>query len=330
MQHFKKLLVRLQTFTLNKLPSNEIKGDPCLAESGLIIYDISNQTDLSEFRFELDKLIDLAIVDLLSLDDKRIKLVLEELNNIKERFDAFWVTHRLHYVGDAFPEYHSKLLYLNNFVYYIGLPYIGFVKNICPFNTELLITGKFVDDLRNSVKLRELYLNELIKQASYLATPAEEATEVPTEKPEKQCNRISNTPVFNDGIAEKFFELIKSYFSPYDQQHLLSLLKENEAPTFPLLFRGNGNQLVDAFKQVYEANLIVGCQKGELEEWIGANFEYVYRNQQKSFHANYLNAIISSNSKPCQSPILDVKKQADGKFIIVPVLRTKRNYSSER
>jgi hypothetical protein len=29
---------------------------------------------------------------------------------------------------------------------------------------------------------------------------------------------------------------------------------------------------VDAIKQLYEANLIVGCQKSEMKEWIGANF----------------------------------------------------------
>lgn len=78
--------------------------------------------------------------------------------------------------------------------------------------------------------------------------------------------------------------------------------------------------------QPYETNLILGCMKGELEEWIGANFEYVYCNGQKTFPANYLNAIISSNAKPCQSPILDVKKQQEGTYIIVPVLRTKKNY----
>jgi hypothetical protein len=122
--------------------------------------------------------------------------------------------------------------------------------------------------------------------------------------------------------------ICKSYFSPHDQRLLFFLLKKNEAPTFPLLFRGNGNQLVDAFKQVYEANLIVGCQKSELEEWIGSNFEYVYRNEQKTFPANYLNAIISSNSKPCQSPISDVKKQQDGTYYIIPVVRTKNNYFS--
>jgi hypothetical protein len=72
-------------------------------------------------------------------------------------------------------------------------------------------------------------------------------------------------------------EICKTYFSPHDQGLLHTLLKKKEQPSIPLLFRGNGNQLVDAFKQFYEANLIVGCQKGELEEWIGKNFEYVYR-----------------------------------------------------
>lgn len=148
--------------------------------------------------------------------------------------------------------------------------------------------------------------------------------------PSRPTEKLTSKPIFVDGIADKYFEIIKSYFSSQDQIHLKSLLQENQVPPSPMLFHGNGNQLVDAFKQLYEANHIVGCQKSELEEWIGANFEYVYRNEQKAFPANYLNAIISTNSKPCQSPILDVRKQADGTFNAIPVLRTKKNYNADR
>jgi hypothetical protein len=134
-----------------------------------------------------------------------------------------------------------------------------------------------VDDLGDSVRFRESLLAEITQPATSLISPEEAHTAGPTQASERSPRKIANKPTFMDGIADKFFDICKNYFSTHDQGLLLPLLKENEAPTFPLLFRGNGNQLVDAIKQVYEANLIVGCKKGELEDWIGANFEYVYR-----------------------------------------------------
>jgi hypothetical protein len=109
-------------------------------------------------------------------------------------------------------------------------------------------------------------------------------------------------PVFVEGIAEQFFRIFKEYFEEKEQQSLFSLLTNNVSPKAKLLFNSNGNQLADAFKQLIEANLIVSCNKAELESWITVHFQYVSNAQAKSFTAGYLNGIISSDVKICKSP----------------------------
>lgn len=330
MQHLKKLLIRLQTFELKALLPHEITPFYDV-KSKVPFYDIyheTKQTGNSTFEYELRKLLDMAIVDLIMLDAKRVKLIHEETNKIGKRIIQFWAYYYHYYQGwNRSASEKRNIMYQMDYIYDIGLHQLFFVKNLLPRDSEVFVGGKFVEELRDSMKLRISILTELIKHTSLLLLPGEDKPSGLVNSPFKPTKKIVTSPIFITGSSEKFLELIKSYFSPNDQKHLLPLIKNNELPISPLVFHGNGNQLVDAFKQLYEANLIVGCNKGELEEWIGANFEYVYRNRQKAFPANYLNAMISSNSKPCQSPILDVKKQPDGTYNIIPVLRTKKNYS---
>lgn len=105
----------------------------------------------------------------------------------------------------------------------------------------------------------------------------------------------------------------------------MQLFQSGRSDTGPLTFNGNGNQLADAFKQLYEANLVVGCNKTGLESWVLKHFLYRDKDKVKNFTEKYLNDIISSDTKSCQSPILNTKKSPDGQFIVVPVQRIKRN-----
>lgn len=79
-------------------------------------------------------------------------------------------------------------------------------------------------------------------------------------------------PVFRKEIIRNFFALIKDYFSSADQELLLDLLTTNKEAKDRLLYNGQGNQLADAFKQLFLSNLIVSCNKAELENWIQTNF----------------------------------------------------------
>ena len=75
-----------------------------------------------------------------------------------------------------------------------------------------------------------------------------------------------------------------------------------------LVFMGNGKQLAEAFKQLFDANLIAACNKAELQNWIKTHFVYREKGIQKNLTEKYLQDIISSNTKACKSPLFDARK----------------------
>ncbi|GAA4431257.1 hypothetical protein GCM10023188_18610 [Pontibacter saemangeumensis] len=260
----------------------------------------------------------MAALDLLSLHHRQLQVVLEQITGIEERFRAFWVNFHNHTLdqGQVYPA---------GYLHQMNLPALFVMHHLQPAHANVEVREELVDDLSESVKLRESLLAKFIRSVTALLPAPEEQDTLPLEP--APARPVRGYPHFVHGVTEKLFEIFKGYFTPEDQEQLLPLLQENQSPSSPLLFHGNGNQLADAFKQLYEANLLVGCLKGELEAWISANFAYVYRKQQSPLPPNYLAAIISSYAKPCQSPILDVRKQPDGTYSVFPVVRTQKNYT---
>jgi hypothetical protein len=321
MKHLKKFLSRLQSFELHLIQRNVAVGP--FGQQVKTGYDLRHETHYDEaavFESELRLLSEMAALDLLPLHHRQLQLVLEQITGIEERFRAFWVNfhnHTLDY-GQAYPA-----VYLHQ----LNLPGLFVVHNLQPVYANVEVREELVDDLSESVKLRESLLTEFIRNVTALLPAPEEQDSLPLAP--APARRVTGFPRFVAGVTEKLFEILKGYFTPEDQEQLSPLLQENRSPSSPLLFHGNGNQLADAFKQLYEANLIVGCLKGELEAWISANFAYVYRKQQRTLPPGYLAAIISSNARPCQSPILDVRKQPDGTYTVFPVVRTQKNYTMQ-
>lgn len=382
MHHLKEFLIRLQTFELRLVTQasyNEKARNR--KEKEVDAYDLKHETgfyDAYPFKSELRVLKDMAVLDLAAAPKPIIKVAFQQIDKLQQRFKTFWTNFQ--------NNYQNSQQYQEDYLYAIGLNDLFVVHNLERSFSGIFIDGTFVDDLAESVKLRELFLQELLQEVkdilsrsdlpqqnevvNIIPLPAKslfaEEKEIPQQeihskeaetghsqnsargsiaKEPQSANQISEgtnqsvssaqspvapgainkAPTFTGTTLGSFYELFKDYFSVEDRQYLLPLLKDNSKPTLPLVFKGNGNQLADAFKQLYEANLIVGCTKTELEEWISLNFEYVYRDQQKTLPASYLNSIISSNTKPCQSPILDIKKQPDGTFTVVPTLRNTKN-----
>jgi hypothetical protein len=127
-------------------------------------------------------------------------------------------------------------------------------------------------------------------------------------------------PIFTPESIPQIFDLLKGFFSPPQQDELLKILQTGGNASKCLLFSDSGNRLADAFKQLYDCDIIKGCQKKELENWIGQNFQYRYRDKITKFTPRYLNDIISSNKDKCQKPILNIKlEKATGNFIISKV-----------
>lgn len=126
-----------------------------------------------------------------------------------------------------------------------------------------------------------------------------------------------------DGILEDFTSILKVYFEAKDHQTLEEVLKGRPDTKEKLLFRGAGNKLAFAFRQLIDKQLITG-QLNDIENWIGKHFQYLdgKKKQRKDYAPAYLNKIISSNAG-CQSPILEVKK-VKGKFRIESVQRKRK------
>jgi len=149
--------------------------------------------------------------------------------------------------------------------------------------------------------------------------------DVTPEQPQKiPYNPDAGRPKFNHQYIDDFLQLIRTYFSEKHFNQLAALIKLDEQPASQLIFNGNSNKLADAFKQLYEANLIVGCNKAELEKWILKHFLYSNGDKVNEYSEGWLSAIISSDTKVCKSPILEVRMKDKIPFL-VPTVRNKKN-----
>ena len=119
---------------------------------------------------------------------------------------------------------------------------------------------------------------------------------------------VETKPIFKPEMIDQIFALLKDFFNPEHQIHLKEILLSGGNSKVKLLFLDNGNRLADAFKQLINSDIITGCQKKILENWICVNFQYVNQQKTKDFKPQYINDIISTNKDKCQNPILNVSK----------------------
>lgn len=126
----------------------------------------------------------------------------------------------------------------------------------------------------------------------------------PEEKTDE--DKIEQKPTFKPEIIDLLFHEIKDFFDRSQQPELLKILTNGTDAKEKLTFRDNGIRLADSFKQLYSSDLITGCTKRTLEDWVLKNFNYMFRNSIKSFKPKYLNDIISSNKLEVKRPIFDV------------------------
>lgn len=313
MQHFKEFLIKLQTLDIKVNQRNKVVD----GQRGQInFYDISHQNPYlsATFKNYLKELKELAITDILNLPREQIIFQLQRLSDVKERFSRFW--HNL-YNSDV-PSGPDHLL---NYLFSLDLNSI-FIAPDLSYTDNALADDNIINDLTDVISGRENILKEFEEAVSKVVDLSKETEKiVRTEVPRKLSRAY---PVFKEEIVAEFFTIIKNYFSAKDQEQLLQLLTTGEDAIEPLLFNAPGNQLADALKQLYSANLITSCNKSELEYWLKTNFQYRDKGIQKHYTEKYLKDIISTNAKGCQSPILDVKK-FEGKFFLTTLHKNDRN-----
>lgn len=346
MQHLKEFLIRIQTFNLRVIDDDIQLESGTNEKKHVKAYDLTYETqyyDSFSYRSELRILKDMAFIDLMTLDKDHILLQLAELSKVRKRFKEFWGNYHQHYSE-------MNLVYHRSFIITVRLEYLFIVNNLQSDSSDIEVTAKFAEDLGDSVKLREKFLMELIHdtensikekrenfdlekliqaklQSKEQIETAELELSAATITPEElpiSSKVISRYPTFKEGVALQLLDLFNGYFIPEDYPKLEKLLLADIVPERPLVFRGFANQLADAFKQLYDANLIVGCLMVDLEKWIAPKFVYLANQPEpKELTEGYLNSLMSTKTRPCKSPILKIELKED-KFLILPAARNKR------
>jgi hypothetical protein len=312
MKHYKDFIIKLQTLDIKTRQKRQVEFR---SPTEFSTYTISHQNPYlnNAFRNELKELKELALIDILNLSAQQIQLQLQRLDELKKQFQQFWNNLR-----------YSKVpvgtQYLTELLFSLQLNKI-FIAPELSYEEHANADDDFIDDLQDSIRARQIALQEFEQSVLKVIQPAKEAEKTDKITPVK---KEEQTPVFKEGVAAEFYDLVKDYFKPVNQPRLKSLLTGESTANYPLVFSGTGNQLADAFKQLFEANLIIGCNKAQLISWMIQHFAYIDKGTVKNFSEKYLLDIISSNTKTCQSPILDIRKK-DGQFVISPLQRNNRN-----
>ncbi|TDO23723.1 hypothetical protein [Pedobacter duraquae] len=328
-----QFLSKIQTFNLLIVKKSELKS-PIKEDENKQAYSLAHEThyyDSFTYKSEIRVLKDMALIDLLSLNDTSLKREFEQLKKLKERFKLIWTNFHEHY-----NEFRDE--YPRNFIFSIQLDYLFIVNNLQSDHKDIYIGDEFVESLHDTLKIRDKFLSELVSEIDEILHPRETFEEwMAKQKSPEQVedataelsqkipyNPDAGRPKFNHQYIDDFLQLIKTYFSEEHFNKLAALIKSGEQPASQLIFNGNSNKLADAFKQLYEANLIVGCNKVELEKWILKHFLYSNGDKVNEYSEGWLSAIISSDTKVCKSPILEVRMKDKVPFL-VPTVRNKKN-----
>lgn len=339
MQHLKEFLIRLQTFNL-RITMQEFTVHKNLNTTETRRcdgYDITRETgyyDSFSYKSELRVCKDMALIDLLILDDERLKLELEQVRKVVSRFKELW---------NNWHEHHNEWLqdYQDGYLFTIGLDRLFIVNGLRGSNANVAVPGQFVEDLGDSMKVRERFLKELVNDVEKRLAPpkpsqeefidALKLTKTETNEANALITDVAEThsptldfPTFDPKAAELFYGILKNYFDIDEHTKLEALLIKNQIPQSPLTFRGQANQLADAFKQLHDERLIITRRMMDLEKWLTLRFNYLNNQGQiRGLSEDYLSGIMSEKTRPCKSPILKVERKQDY-FFILPVSRGKK------
>ena len=120
-----QFLTKIQTFNLLVVTNAELKS-PIKADGNMPAYSLAHEThyyDSFTYKSEIRVLKDMALIDLLSLNDTNLKREFEQLKKLKERFKLIWTNFHEHY-----NEFRDE--YPRNFIFSIQLNYLFIVNNL--------------------------------------------------------------------------------------------------------------------------------------------------------------------------------------------------------
>ncbi len=178
------------------------------------------------------------------------------------------------------------------------------------FNIDILQT--VVDTTTGKDLIRDKYLT---KTLSVLIDKTPTVNEIDFIKHES----VEIKPIIKSDLILPIYNLLRERFSKNDHEELNNVLSNGCIAPEKLLYNGAGNQLADVFRQLYNNQIITGCTKKILEEWIYKNFKYIHLDTTNHFSLRYLNDIISCKETKCKNPIMRVEYDNElGSFSIIP------------
>lgn len=152
---------------------------------------------------------------------------------------------------------------------------------------------KFLVSMKIHIKYKSLQFND---------TPKPQQNEIAkTEMPQEL---YIPKPCFEPESIESIIQDLNTFFDISQHSELKRIIETGSNTNEKLLFRDNGNRLTDYFKELFESDIIIGCTKKDLINWIVENFKYTYRSTQKEFIYKTVEKIISNKDRLCKNPII--------------------------
>lgn len=182
--------------------------------------------------------------------------------------------------------------------------YLSFQENGTMTNAkrQMLTDGlehtKTVEELRQST----LQIIEFLKSKWKNLKRELQKTEPEASKQSKQT--YIPKPCFKPELIESITKKLNTFFDTSQHAELKRIIETGNNANEKLLFRDNGNRLSDFLKEKYERDVITGCAKTDLINWIMENFKYIYRGDEKEYKFETVEKIISSKERLCKNPII--------------------------
>ncbi|MCX2430384.1 hypothetical protein [Pedobacter sp. GR22-10] len=198
--------------------------------------------DSFTYKSEIRVLKEMALIDLLSLNDTSLKREFEQIKKLKEMFKLIWTNFHEHYneFKDEYPR---------NFIFSIQLQYLFIVNNLQSDYKDIYIGDEFVESLNDSLKIRDKFLSELVNEIDEILHPRETFEEWKAKQkspdqvedatallsPKIPYNPDAGRPKFNPQFTGDFLKLIKTYFSEEHFSQLTALIKSDEQPASQMI-----------------------------------------------------------------------------------------------
>lgn len=115
----------------------------------------------------------------------------------------------------------------------------------------------------------------------------------------KQEQTYVSKPCFKAESIDSIIITLKDFFDVAEHVELRRIIETGSNVNGKLLFRDNGNRLTDYFKRLIQHDIITGCNKKDLINWIIQNF----KNIKGDYNYKTVENTISSKENSCKKQI---------------------------